>query len=157
MTRLEISPPDHASVRHIMANARARDVYEVSAVVGVWAPEWLADEIVRDWAARGVFGAVYGTSHPIAVLTLLRETPGSVQAGLIATDEFPSIALGVTRHVMRVVQPMIRKAGIRRAECRCWSGHHDARRWLSLCGAREETEVPGYGAGGETFIQMAWS
>lgn len=157
MTRYTIEPPSYQSVRHIVDRARLRDVAEITAVVGVWDGPILAQEIVNSWCERGAWGGVYGRGEPVAVLTALRETPASVQVGLIATDRFAEIAIGVTRHVRQVVEPALRAAGITRAECRCWSGHWDARRWLRLCGAREEAEIPGYGANGETFIQMAWN
>lgn len=156
MAGLTIEPPTYEAVRYILANARERDRFEVTAVVGAYDPVLLSDEIVKAWAERGAFGAVYGNGYPCAVLTALRETPTSVQVGLIATDAFPKLAVSVTRHVKRYVEPMLRGLGVKRAECRCWSEHVDARRWLSICGAREECEVPGYGANGETFIQMAW-
>lgn len=157
MTRFTIEPPDHVSVRHIMGQARPRDRYEVKAVCGVWSPTLMADETVRGWADRGAWGGVFTNGEPIAVLTVLKETPVSLQVGLIATERFPEIAIGVTRHVRKVLGPMLREQGFTRAECRCWSGHDDARRWLAMCGAKEEAEIPGYGVNGETFIQMAWS
>lgn len=154
MTRSSIEPLSYDAVRHIILNARERDQIEARAVLGNYDPEALVEAIVAGQASRGAYGAVYGCS---AVLTASYETPRSVQVALIATDDFNSIALSVTRHVKRVVEPMLRAKGITRAECRCWSEHYDARRWLSICGAREEAEIPGYGVNGETFIQMAWS
>lgn len=156
MTRCTIEPPTYAGVRQITANARGRDIEEISAVCGVWNAEGLADEIVRGWTQRGAWGGVFATDRPIAVLTALYETPVSVQVGLVATDKFKQIALQVTRHVRRRIEPALRASGVTRAECRCWSKHSDARRWLALCGAHEEAEIPDYGANGETFIQMAW-
>ena len=154
---MEIHPPTLAAVREVMDRARMRDRHEVRAVVGEWRPVELARSIVSEWVDRGAWGGVFAIgTEPVAVLTALRETPKSVQVGLIATDRFPEIALSVTRYVRGVVDPMLRHAGVTRAECRCWEGHRDARRWLAICGAQEEAVIPGYGAFGETFIQMAW-
>jgi hypothetical protein len=154
---VRIDPPDLASVRYILDHARERDRRETSAVCGFWDPAQLAEAMVDDWLLRGAWGGVFSDGDPIAVLTMLRETPRSLQVGMLATDEFPRIALPVTRYVRRVVDPLVRKAGFTRMECRCWSEHHDARRWLQVCGAKQEAEIPGYGASGETFIQFAWS
>lgn len=157
MTRCTIEPPSHAALQHIMANARDRDTSEIGAVCGVWNADAMASETMKAWTDRGAWGGVFGNGEPIAVLTALYETPVSVQVGLVATDRFKEIALHVTRHVKHVVEPALRASGVTRAECRCWSEHSDARRWLALCGAKEEAEIPGYGVNGETFIQMAWS
>lgn len=154
---MRIDPPDFESVRHIFRNARERDRREISLVCGFWDEDAFAREMVDQWLLRGAWGGVFSDRDPVAVLTMLRETPRSLQVGMLATDEFPRIAVPVTRYVRRIVDPLVRKAGFTRMECRCWSEHHDARRWLQICGAKQEAEIPGYGANGETFIQFAWS
>jgi len=154
---MDLHPPTLAAARYIMDNARDRDRLEVRAVVGIWDAAETARGIVGDWVDRGAWGGVFCLDDtPIAILTAVRETPKSLQVGLIATDRFNEIALPVTRYVRHYVGPELRKADYKRAECRCWEGHEDARRWLAICGAKQEAVIPAYGAHGETFIQMAW-
>ncbi len=163
MTRLKtgkmrINPPTLQALRHITGQARERDRAEFRAVIGQYQPTSIAREMLQSWIDRGAWGGVFcAEDTPVAFLTALIETPKSLQVGLIATDRFKEIAVPVTRYVRRVVQLQLREAGFTRAECRCWEEHEDARRWLAMCGAREETVIPGYGARGETFIQLAWS
>lgn len=155
---MKIQPPTLQGVRFITGQARERDRAEFRAVAGIYQPSVVARELLQSWVDRGEWGGVFCAGDtPVALLVALTETPKSLQVGLIATDRFNEIAIPVTRYVRNVVQKQLRDAGYTRAECRCWEKHTDARRWLAICGAREETEIPGYGAFGETFIQLAWS
>lgn len=150
----EVTALDCMSVARRM---RDRDWLEIRAVIGECDKGDFGFAVYQSWKVRGRAGVTVSLDgEAVAILTALSETPASVQVAMYASDRFGGVALATTRHVRRVIGPALVADGVTRAECRCWSGHHDARRWMKLCGAREEVEIPGYGANGETFIQMAW-
>ena len=142
---------------HIAKNMRERDRVEVEAVLGLSDPVDIGYNMGRAHGYTGAAGFVCKLDNEsVAVMTATFETPKSVQVALIATDDFNSVALAVSRKIKREVIPDLIARGVTRAECRCWEDHTDARRWLAILGAVEECNIPLYGGNGETFIQMAW-
>ena len=154
---IEFTPVTVGACVHIAKHMRERDRVEVCAVLGDVSAFDIGYCLARSYEGRGAAGFVCKLDgESVAVMTAIWETPKSVQVALIATDAFNRVAVSVTRKIKRDVMPGLVRMGVTRAECRCWEGHDDARRWLGILGAVEECHVPLYGGNGESFIQMAW-
>jgi hypothetical protein len=69
---------------------------------------------------------------------------------------FPKIALALTRFIRSRLFPRYRANGVHRIECASLDGYVEVHRWIELLGLRQEAVMPGYGRGGETFLQFAW-
>lgn len=141
---------------YIAKHMRERDAQEISAVMPDVNPVDLGMHVFRLWQMRGVGGFVAHADKPFALMTVTRETPCAAQVTMFATDDFAKWGKSVTRHIVKHVVPELMASGLMRVEARCWDGHEQARNWMSRIGAKEEARIEGYGANGETFIQMAW-
>lgn len=154
---IDFTPITPGACIHVAKNMRERDWREITAVLGSSDATDIGYAFARNHAHRGADGFVCKLNgESVAVMSATYETPRSVQVALYATDAFNRVAVAVTRRIKRQVMTGLVNMGITRAECRCWEGHDDARRWLAILGASEECLIPEYGANGETFVQMAW-
>lgn len=143
---------------YIAKHMRERDRREISAVTPHFEPSHFGMYVYRHFEAFGVAGLIASLEkRPVAVVTLTADTPRSAQATMFATDEFDQIGKALTRHMLKTVLPFVTDKGLTRVEARCWEGHEKARKWMERLGAKQEAVIRGYGANGETFIQMAWT
>jgi hypothetical protein len=72
------------------------------------------------------------------------------------TDLWPCVVLDMTRHGERFMKPAVRRAGVRRVECRALVSHTDSRKWIEFLGFHQEAVLPHYGRNDETFVSYAW-
>lgn len=94
---------------------------------------------------------------PVAMLAAWPMWSGVWRVGMVATDAWPRVALGVTKFVIRDMIPMLRATGAHRAEAWSIADHHEAHRWLALLGAERDAIIPRYGRNGEDFALYSWS
>ena len=94
--------------------------------------------------------------EPVAVFGASETTPAVWQVFMFATDKWPRVALSVTRHVRKVMIPILYDAGANRAECRSHGQYKWAHRWLECLGARHEATFEEYGPRRETYFLYAW-
>jgi hypothetical protein len=147
-----------ARVLHVCAHMRAPDAAEVLADSGLIARFDYAAELTRMLTHAFIaecFATDAGT--PAALFMVFRDRRHRGEAGFITTDEWPSIAVAVTRRIRRVVIPICVNAGIRRIAAHSIATYPSAHRWMELLGARREGEAREYGNAGETFLTYAWS
>lgn len=149
MKLAKINAPD---LLYVADNMRDWDKREIYATRWTDDPSSLADAIL----AGGEFGWVAGDERPIAAFGAIPVWPGVWSVWMFATDEWPKVALGVTRFIKKVMIPAIRETGAHRAECRSHSDHLEAQRWLECLGAHKESEIPNFGREGETFYLYSW-
>lgn len=147
--------PDHAALRYICNNMRARDVEEVNATTGngadhayVWVP--------GSWEYAQFRRIFYNVHRPVAFVMGHETGRRTLQLSLLATDEWPLVARAVVRWCVRVFKPQALALGYRRAECRAIAGHDDAEYLLSRLGFVCEVALPNYGEDGQMFKQWAW-
>jgi hypothetical protein len=79
-----------------------------------------------------------------------------VTLAFFATDQFPEIALGLTKFIKDRLFPRYRAEGVHRIECLSMEGYDAAHRWIGVLGLKREAVLPKFGKGGETFFQFAW-
>jgi hypothetical protein len=137
-------------VAYVCRHMRAADAHEIFATRRTDDPDALAVEIIRYWGPMG-FVAVDG-ELPVALFGATETWPGVWTAWMMATDEFPSVALGLTKFVKRRMIPELIGMGAFRGEARSVDGHTEAHRWLRVLGGVEEARLRRYGRNGEDFL-----
>jgi hypothetical protein len=99
---------------------------------------------------------VFGRERPIAVAGANHVWPGCYSVYAFATDEFPRVALAVTRFIKRNLIPLLLHQGARRAQCASHERHLDAHRWLKHLGATAEGVYDNFGKDGSAFVVFRW-
>ena len=145
-------PLNLAGVCYVCRNLRPADIREIEATrYGDLDPDELAMEIIRSWSITGNAWLVYHNDKPVAIFGATNPWPGMWSAFMLATPDFPKIALPLTKFVKRVFIPHM-KLKANRVEARSIDGHGEAHRWLGALGATVEGRLKGYGRDGEDFL-----
>jgi hypothetical protein len=145
------------SLPHVLAvvwNLRASDRQEAFADRWDDDPDSLAVEIARGWGKLGWVAMHEG--RPVAVFGATEKWPGVWSCWLLATDEWPKVALGVTKFVKRRIMPYLVETGAIRCEARSIDGHTKSHRWLAAIGCVQEARLRRYGRNGEDFLVFRW-
>lgn len=141
---------EHDTVLYVARNMRERDHEEIYNL------RWDANPftIVNDVMANPNFSWVGGhDGRPVAVFGGMPHHPGVWSMYCFATDDFPKVALGITRFMKRIVVPkMFGEMGIHRLQCDSHEKHVQAHRWLRLFGARQEGVKWKYGRDGANYF-----
>lgn len=141
----------------VTCRLRASDAIEFFSVARPGGPvRWMADLQARLAATPGMIVARADDGEPVAVGAVVEQRANVGTLLFLATDRFPEIALPLTRFIRQRLFPSMRAAGVHRLECVSIAGHTAAHRWVKALGLTQEAVMPGYGRGGETFIQFAW-
>lgn len=149
---IQILPLSVRGVAAVAWRMRAEDWREVTAVVELEDPKIWAERIVP----FSKFGAVVMWGGlATAALGAARLRPGVFEAWMFATPDWLQVAVATTRWARNVLAPALIKAGAHRVQCQSIADHHVAHAWLASFGLEREAELPGWGKGGETFIQFA--
>ena len=117
----------------------------------------LVDAIVERYAPHQdayVFRTDGGA--PVGVAGMIRHRPNVITLLFFATEQFAEIGSDLTRFVRKVLFPKYKELGVHRIECASIEGYAETHRWLEVLGMKEEAIMPGYGRGGETYIQFSW-
>jgi len=88
---------------------------------------------------------------PVCIGGVAFHSPQVGTAWMVATDDFLSVALSVTRHVRRVIKTLL-ASELQRIHAFSADFHTDAHRWMQRCGMQCERTVPALGKNGEDFI-----
>lgn len=150
---MRLAPLELLPALHVCRNLRAADIREIEATRwGSYSPEDLAIEVARVWTLNGYGWSVFGGDGlPVAFFGATQPWPGVFSAYMLATDDFPRVALPLTKFVKRVFIPYLRERG-HRIEARSIDGHTQAHGWLRLLGAGVEARMQRYGRNGEDFL-----
>ncbi len=161
-----IEPLTLDGLRHIVRNMRAADRDEVFATFPRY-PDTIDGRAERDEhfvqlsylaaAERGISFMACHRGEPVAVVGMVMMWDGVAAVWMVATDKWQTVALPLTRWAKKTIIPLMKDAGIHRAQCWSMSGHDVAHGWLKRLGATEECASPGYGRDGQTFHLFAWS
>lgn len=123
----------------------------------IYATRWTEDPyaLTQDVMRHPEFAWTFGIEQPIAVLSGWTPWPGYWEVCMFATDEFPRIALSMTKFVKNWVIPRLSEFA-HRVDCRSMEGHIEAQNWLELLGAKRENTLERYGKNQETFFTYRW-
>lgn len=133
---------------------RDSDYREFSALSWAHDRETLARDLAgRPSPSRPIVARM--NDRPVAVGDVLEIRPNVLTLYFFATDDFPRIALQLTRFLRyRLLGPLMLTA--HRVEAASMVGHDTAHRWIRFLGLSEEAVLRGYGKNGEDFVQFAW-
>ena len=95
----------------------------------------------------------FGTKEEgrIACLTLTSMRPGVWNVGLFATDKLEIIGKSLTKHIIKVIIPMLQEIGTHRVEAQSIVGYEEVHEWFGFLGLKPESMLHGYGRNGERF------
>jgi hypothetical protein len=137
----------------ICQNLRTKDRMEIFATRFDSEPE---DLLVSTMALTDTSWIAYDGDVPVAVFGIMPIAPNVWSAYAFATDRFPRIALSLTRFIKRGIIPSLLATGAKQVQAMVWTEYHQARKWLSGFGAREEAVIPNLGKNGEDFALTIW-
>jgi len=148
--------PTLANLAFIACNMRQADRSEIYNVIGHNNPFILAGQTL-DATGMGVGCVAYAGSLPVGVIGACGVHPGVCCAFAYGTDDFPRVALSLTRYALTVIRPWLKDQGFHRLECKSRFDHVHAHRWLRLFGMANEGTLTGYGSDGSDYFQFGVS
>jgi hypothetical protein len=142
-------------IHYVATHMRERDRREIFATMWGEDDEKLAYDLTWRIANSGEFGWVCGTTRPVAIVGALPVWPGVWNVFMFATDEFPAVALNLTKLIKMRMIPALKESG---HKVFCWSheGHTQAHKWLEFFGMYKEATVKHYGKNRETFYLYSY-
>tara|TARA_Y100001963_G_scaffold93280_1_gene128407 strand:- start:616 stop:1095 length:480 start_codon:yes stop_codon:yes gene_type:complete len=151
MPTVSLEPVTYADAAYVSRRLRKWDEKEIMPLLR-GGPEDLAM-----LSASSNYGRVaLCDGVPVAVFGATETKPTIWQVFMFATDKWPKVALTVTRHIKKVMIPILYDAGANRAECRSHSEYIWAHKWLKCLGAKQESVLPEYGPKRETYVSYVW-
>lgn len=151
---MKLAKLNEADLLYVADNMREWDAREI------FATRWTDDraDLANAILGCGEFGWIAGDGGlPIAAFGASPSWNGVWQVWMFATDDWPKVALGVTRFIKKVMIPALEEVGCHRAECRSMEGHAVAHKWLEALGAHKESELKHYGRDGQMFYLYCWT
>lgn len=152
-TELRAEPP-FEDMLDIAKNLRARDRQEIFACRYGEDPAELARDATNSGAFR--WGA-YVDGKPVAAIGAVPRWPRVWSVWAYGTDEWPKVAVLLTRHARRFMMPALYRSGAIRVDARALATHTDARAWLEYLGAEPKEVLDKWGKNGETFVNYVWT
>lgn len=152
---MKLDAPTPEDVRHVAARMRERDQSEFLAVSHARTHAELVEALVARYGGAGDAICAYWNG-PVAIGAMVQHRPNVVTLAFFATDQFPEIALGLTKFIKDRLFPRYRANGVHRIECLSMEGYDAAHRWIGVLGLKREATLPKFGKAGETFLQFAW-
>lgn len=154
---MKIDAPLRADVRYVAENMRQKDIVEFRAVSRAESTDELAEALIERYGDRGdTICARLDDGTPVAIGAMIESRFNVVTLLFFATDDFPQIAMALTKFIVQRLFPRYRNAGVHRIECVSHVDYVEAHRWIETLGLEKEAEMPGYGRNGETYFQFAW-
>lgn len=147
---MNLSHCSHETVLHVVRNMRERDKEEIYNLRFDDNPFVIMNDVMgrRDFA-----WVAWLDGKPAAVFGGAPLHPGVWSMFAFATDEFPRLALGLTRFAKKTVIPMLLgEMGAHRLQCETHEKHASAHHWLKLLGAGCESVKKGYGRDGADYF-----
>ncbi len=156
--KMLLAPLTDGDLLFIARNMRPADRAEIYATRWGDDPNWLVDDCLTVSQGPGAYAVIAGIERPIAVVGAVQSWPGVFDVWAFGTPEFQRIGFALTKHIRRVMIPLLIERGAHRAHCRSLSSHTDAHDWLRMLGAHEkrDKEFKGWGKNGEDFKMFEW-
>lgn len=153
---MRVEEPTIERVRYVADRMRDSDADEFLAVSFAGSRAELADSLVERYADHPHGFCFMNGQTPVGVAAMVQARPNVITLMFFATDEFPKLAMAITRFTLRTLFPSYRAAGVHRIECASIDGYEAAHRWIEILGLSREGLFRGFGRNGETFHQFAW-
>ena len=153
---MKVYPAQYMDIAHVVCSMRAADRREVFAGRFDETNAGLVQDLED---AKPFFFALLCLADddgtPVALIGGRLRWPGVASILMIATDDWPRIALAATRWVKRVAIPKIVDPVCHRSQCEAWEGNLVSLRWLSRLGYSVEGRLEAYGKNREGFLQYS--
>lgn len=139
-----LTAPDHASVLYVVANMRAIDKHEIYNLRHHENPFHIVNEVMArpemTWVAwTAGEPSLLVAPKPAVVFGGIEAHPGVWQIHCFGTDDWPKLAIPLTRFVKRTMLPMLfGEFNAHRLEADSIASHVEAHRWMEICGAHRE-------------------
>jgi hypothetical protein len=155
--RIDVTTPEN--VRYVAERMRTSDYREFSALSHARNRAEMTDMLVDVYGNHPSGICAYLHDVPVAAGAMVEGRPNVMTLMFFATDDFPKIALPLTRFIMKNLFEKYRAEGVHRIECVSIDGYDEAHRWIKLLGLHHEAVFPGFGKNGEAFHQFSkvWS
>ncbi len=153
---MRLAKPTLLDALFVCNNLREADRREIMATRWTDDIDALAVDVHQAWCGP-LSWSVLHEGRVVAICGAKEHWPGSWSVWLIATEEFPKVALGLTKVVKRRIMPHLMELGARRVEARSIDGHDQAHRWLGALGGVQEARLRRYGRNGEDFLVFRWT
>jgi hypothetical protein len=143
-------------IRIVASRMREADLREFCAVNAADDRWTLAELLVQRYGQRDdIIVALNDDDTPVAIGAVIENRPNVATLFFFATDDFRSVARGLTRWIKTELFAELMKAGVR---IECWSmdGHDVAHRWIEHLGLVRRYTDPGFGKNGEAFVLFTW-
>jgi hypothetical protein len=143
-------------VRFVASRMREADLREFCAVNPAYDRWSLAELLVQRYGSRDdIIVALNDDDTAVAIGGVIETRPNTATLLFFATDDFRSVARGLTRWIRDELFPGLKEAGVR---IECWSldGHDVAHRWIEHLGLKRRYTDPGFGKDGEPFVLFTW-
>lgn len=149
---MRLSHCSDKGVRYVVDNMRASDREEIYALRRSEDPR----NVVRDVMAMSSFSwMAWLDDRPQAVFGGGEVRPGVWSMFAFATDEFPRLALGLTRFAKKTVIPtLFCDLDAHRLQCESHESHASAHRWLKALGAEVESVKRNFGKDGSNYLEF---
>ena len=154
MNSVSLVPACYADVVRIARNMRKMDQEEILPLMFSGSAENLAAGTI---AAGGISTVALFGEQPVAVFGAKERRPRFWNVFRFATEQWPRVALAVTKNILRVIRPQMIESGAVRADCWSIDGHTDAHRWLELLGAVREATLADYGPTRKSYHCYSWT
>jgi hypothetical protein len=155
---IKITTTEPFPLQHILKNLRPADKEEIEAVRGENF-DTLRVALQLAQLATTAGGWLFwrpDTGEPVAALGAYEMTPKVAGCWAFGTTGWPFVIRGVTRHIRRVMVPMLLQKGFHRAECRALAKREDTKLWLTSLGWKAEAAMTEFGIRHEDFTLFAW-
>ena len=154
MSSVELIPAAYGDIVFIARQMRDLDREEIMPLTWSGQPEDLAF-----WSAHlgGLSNVALADGKPVAAFGAYEIMPQFWNVWMFSTDDWPLVAMTVTRTILRKWTPIIFESNAQRMDCWSMDGHDVAHRWLEVLGARREASLENYGATGKTFHCYSWT
>lgn len=144
-----LSHCEHGTVFHVACNMREMDKREIYGLRWEDNPFVITNEVM---AQRNFAWVGWVDQKPCAVFGGAPLHPGVWSMFMFATDDFPKLALGLTRFCLKQGIPkLFGELKAHRLQAHSHAKHHEAHRWLTCLGARRESVLNGYGRDGSDY------
>jgi hypothetical protein len=152
LPRVRMLPAEMLAVHWVASRMREVDRREVFAG-RLTSPEALTIDVMT---VPGFVDIAWRDVTPCAVVGGREAWPGVWNVWCWGTDDWFSVKLTVTRHIIRTLIPAIVKSGGWRGQCYSHEDHHEAHAWLKWLGFECEGTMREFGRDGSDFFMFGW-
>jgi len=152
--KISFETPNYSGLFQVTRRLRESDRCECFATRFHDDPSELAREI--DVYARMSIGwLVCINQEPVATLGAVLVWPGHWHVWAFGTERWGQVVMAITKHIKRVMIPMLLEVGARSVAAYAHAAHTGACAWLEFLGAKG-TPLPNWGKNGEDFVLYRW-